>query len=146
MNIFFKEFHEDNMIKIVIAGMEEVKISFEKPTEKELLEHLDGVIYSAVVSSLNELRQRREDFNLEQQPSDDFKKFFELPASLAAKILLYKIMLKHNFRAVDLTKKLNISPAAVGRLLDFTKKSEIDGIQEALKVTGYDLVMDAKVR
>ena len=23
MNIFFKEFHEDNMIKIVIAGMEE---------------------------------------------------------------------------------------------------------------------------
>ena len=55
-------------------------------------------------------------------------------------------MLKHNFRAVDLTKKLNISPAAVGRLLDFTKKSEIDGIQEALKVTGYDLVMDAKVR
>ena len=123
-----------------------LKISFEKPTEKELLEHLDGVIYSAVVSSLNELRQRREDFNLEQQPSDDFKKFFELPASLAAKILLYKIMLKHNFRAVDLTKKMNISPAAVGRLLDFTKKSEIDGIQEALKVTGYDLVMDAKVR
>lgn len=120
-----------------------MSISFEKPTEKELLEHLDGVIYSAVVSSLNELRQRREDFNLEQQPSDDFKKFLELPASLAAKILLYKIMLKHNFRAVDLTKKLNISPAAVGRLLDFTKKSEIDGIQEALKVTGYDLVMDA---
>ena len=25
MNIFFKEFHEDNMIKIVIAGMEELK-------------------------------------------------------------------------------------------------------------------------
>ena len=26
MNIFFKEFHEDNMIKIVIAGMEESAI------------------------------------------------------------------------------------------------------------------------
>jgi hypothetical protein len=25
MNIFFKEFHEDNMIKIVIAGMEELQ-------------------------------------------------------------------------------------------------------------------------
>ena len=53
-------------------------------------------------------------------------------------------MLKGNFRAVDLTKKLKLSPTAIGRLLDFSKKSDIENIQEAIKVTGYDLVIDVK--
>ena len=88
MKIFYKYFVENDIVNIVVAGMEDVKISFEKPTEPYLLEHMDGVIFSAIESTLNELRTQRYEFNLIQE-SDEYKKYFNVPLTLAAKIHLY---------------------------------------------------------
>jgi antitoxin HicB len=63
----------------------------------------------------------------------------ELPASLAAKILLLNEMLAQNVRPAELARRLNTSPQEVTRLTDLRHKTRIDGIQSALRALGKNL-------
>jgi len=67
----------------------------------------------------------------------------ELPASVAAKILLVNEMVIQKVRPVDLARRLRITPQEVTRLTNLRHTSKIDGIAGALKVLGKTMEIRA---
>ena len=65
----------------------------------------------------------------------------ELPASLAAKILLLNEMLAQNIRPVELARRLNTTPQKINRLTNLRHTTRIDGIDAALRALGKSLEM-----
>ena len=60
----------------------------------------------------------------------------ELPASLAAKILLLNEMLAQNVHPAELARRLNTSPQAINRMTNLRHTTRIDGIEAALHALG----------
>jgi antitoxin HicB len=67
----------------------------------------------------------------------------ELPPSIAAKVVLMNEMVRQRVRPAELARRLNTSPQAVNRLVNFKYSSKIDGIDEALKALGKTLEVRA---
>ena len=63
----------------------------------------------------------------------------ELPASLAAKILLLNEMVIQNIRPAELARRLNTTPQEVNRLTNLRHTTRIDGIAAALHAMGRHL-------
>ena len=67
----------------------------------------------------------------------------ELPASMAAKVLLLNEMLRQKVRPAELARRLGVTPQAVNRLTDIRHASLIDGVDTALRALGKRLMVDA---
>lgn len=67
----------------------------------------------------------------------------ELPASVAAKVLLLNEMVKQNVRPSDLARRLGTSAQDVNRLTQLSHATKIDGIDSALQALGKRLVISA---
>ncbi|HEY1160114.1 MAG TPA: type II toxin-antitoxin system HicB family antitoxin [Terracidiphilus sp.] len=67
----------------------------------------------------------------------------ELPASVAAKVLLLNEMVLQKIRPVDLARRLQMTPQEVTRLIDLRHTSRIDGI--ALALTALGKTMEIRV-
>jgi antitoxin HicB len=65
----------------------------------------------------------------------------ELPASVAAKVLLLNEMSSQKVRPSELARRLKVTPQEVNRLIDWKHTSKIDGIALALKALGKTLEM-----
>jgi antitoxin HicB len=63
----------------------------------------------------------------------------ELPASLAAKVLLLNEMVIQNVRPAELARRLNTTPQEVNRLTNLRHTTRIDGIAAALRALGRHL-------
>lgn len=66
----------------------------------------------------------------------------ELPASLAAKVLLLNEMLRQKVRPAELARRIGTSPQEVNRLTNIRHTSRIDGIDAALNALGKHLIVD----
>ena len=67
----------------------------------------------------------------------------ELPASVAAKVLLLNEMIAQKVRPAELARRLQVTPQEVTRLINPRHKSKIDGIAVALKALGKTLEIRA---
>ncbi len=67
----------------------------------------------------------------------------ELPASLAAKVLLLNEMIKQRVRPSELARRLGTTPQEVNRLTQLTHPTKIDGIAVALSALGKRLEIRA---
>ncbi len=63
----------------------------------------------------------------------------ELPASVAAKVLLLNTMLEQHVTAAELARRLHASPQSVSRLVDLGHSTKIDSVADALKVMGRQM-------
>lgn len=63
----------------------------------------------------------------------------ELPASVAAKVLLLNEMVKQKVRPSELAKRLGTTAQEVSRLTQLTHATKIDGIDNALQALGKRL-------
>jgi len=67
----------------------------------------------------------------------------DLPASLAAKVLLLNEMVFQKVRPAELARRLQVTPQEVTRLMDLRHKTRIDGIAGALKALGKTMEIRA---
>lgn len=67
------------------------------------------------------------------------QKLVELPASLAAKVLLLNELVRQNVRPSELARRLGTTPQEVNRLTDVRHTTRIDGIAAALHALGKRL-------
>jgi antitoxin HicB len=67
----------------------------------------------------------------------------ELPASVAAKVLLLNEMIAQKVRPATLARRLRVTPQEVTRLIDLRHTTKIDGIAGALKALGKTLEIRA---
>jgi antitoxin HicB len=67
----------------------------------------------------------------------------ELPASVAAKVLLLNEMVAQKVRPAELARRLKVTPQEVTRLTNLRHASKIDGIAIALKALGKTLEIRA---
>jgi antitoxin HicB len=63
----------------------------------------------------------------------------ELPASVAAKVLLLNEMIKQEVRPIDLARRMGKTPQEVTRLVDLKHATKIDSINAALQALGRSL-------
>jgi antitoxin HicB len=70
--------------------------------------------------------------------------FVELPASLAAKVLLLNEMIRQKVRPAELARRLEKTPQEVNRLTNIHHTSRIDGIAAAMKTLGKTLEISAQ--
>jgi antitoxin HicB len=71
------------------------------------------------------------------------QEFVELPASLAAKILLLNEMLYQQVRPAELARRIGTTAQEVNRLTNIRHTSRIDGVDAALRALGKRLTLDA---
>ena len=67
----------------------------------------------------------------------------QLPASVAAKVLLLNEMNMQRIRPAELARRLRVTPQEVTRLINPRHKSKIDGIAVALKALGKTMEIRA---
>jgi len=67
----------------------------------------------------------------------------ELPASVAAKVLLLNEMVKQHVRPADLARRLGTTPQEVSRLTQLRHATKIDAINTALQAMGKRLELRA---
>lgn len=67
----------------------------------------------------------------------------ELPASVAAKVLLLNEMVKQKVRPAELARRLGTTAQEVNRLTQLKHTTKIDGIDQALSVLGKRLQITA---
>lgn len=65
----------------------------------------------------------------------------DLPASIAAKVLLLNEMIAQGTRPADLARLMNVRPQEVNRLTDLRHPTKIDTIASALKALGKRLAL-----
>ena len=69
-------------------------------------------------------------------PAKRGQRMVELPASVAAKVLLLNEMIRQKVRPAELARRLRVTPQEVTRLIDLRHATKIDGIAGALKALG----------
>ena len=67
----------------------------------------------------------------------------ELPASVAAKVLLLNEMIRQSVRPAELARRIGTTPQEVNRLTNIRHASKIDGIAVAMKALGKTLEIRA---
>lgn len=76
-------------------------------------------------------------------PSAQGEAFVEVPASVAAKILLLNAVVQRGISNADLARLIGTRPQEVTRILDLHHATKIDTIQVALKALGRQLELTA---
>lgn len=76
-------------------------------------------------------------------PSTQGEAFVEVPASVAAKILLLNAVVQQGISNADLARLIGSRPQEVTRILDLHHSTKIDTIQVALKALGRQLELTA---
>ncbi|EBG6922917.1 type II toxin-antitoxin system HicB family antitoxin [Salmonella enterica subsp. enterica] len=72
-------------------------------------------------------------------PSADGEAFVEVPASVAAKVLLLNRLVATNTSNADLARLLNTRPQEAQRIVSLSHSTKIDTIQRALSALGQRL-------
>lgn len=67
------------------------------------------------------------------------KDFVELPASVAAKVLLLNEMVSQHIRPADLARRMKTSPQEISRITDLKHTTKVDNVQAALQSLGKSL-------
>ena len=106
----------------------------EGDTEAEALAHARD----ALVSALDFYFEDRRPVPPPSRPKRR-QKLVELPASLAAKVLLLNELVRQNVRPAELARRLGTTPQEVNRLTDVRHTTRIDGIAAALHALGKRL-------
>ena len=110
----------------------------EGDTEAEALAHARD----ALVSALDFYFEDRRPVPSPTRPKRR-QKIVELPASLAAKVLLLNELVRQNVRPAELARRLGTTPQEVNRLTDMRHTTRIDGIAAALHALGKRLDLRA---
>ena len=110
----------------------------EGDTEAEALAHA----HDALVSALDFYFEDRRPVPLPSPPKRR-QKIVELPASLAAKVLLLNELVRQKVRPAELARRLGTTPQEVNRLTDIRHRTRIDGIEAALHALGKRLDLRA---
>ncbi|WP_459582764.1 type II toxin-antitoxin system HicB family antitoxin [Dickeya oryzae] len=76
-------------------------------------------------------------------PSEDGEEFVEVPASVAAKVLLLNAMIQTGTSNADLARRIGTRPQEVQRIVSLAHSTKIDTIQLALKALGKRLELTA---
>ena len=71
------------------------------------------------------------------------QRMVELPASVAAKVLLLNEIIAQKVRPADLARRLQVTPQEVTRLIDLRHATKIDAIAAALKALGKTMEIRA---
>jgi antitoxin HicB len=71
------------------------------------------------------------------------QRMVELPASVAAKVLLLNEMIAQKVRPAQLARRLQVTPQEVTRLIDLHHTTKIDAIAAALKALGKTMEIRA---
>lgn len=74
-------------------------------------------------------------------PSADGEEFIDVPASVAAKVLLLNAMIATGTTPAELARRLGTRPQEVNRIVTLNHATKIDTIEAALKVLGKRLEM-----
>ncbi|HSI02041.1 MAG TPA: type II toxin-antitoxin system HicB family antitoxin [Reyranella sp.] len=106
----------------------------EGDTEVEALTHARD----ALMSALDFYFEDRRPVPLPSRPKRG-QRIVELPASLAAKVLLLNELVRQNVRPAELARRLGTTPQEVNRLTDVRHTTRIDGIAAALHALGKRL-------
>lgn len=73
------------------------------------------------------------------QPSKDGDEFIEVPASVAAKVLLLNAVIHSGVTNAELARMIDTRPQEITRVLDLHHATKIDTIQKALAALGKAL-------
>jgi len=76
-------------------------------------------------------------------PSVDGEEFIDVPASVAAKVLLLNAMIATGTTPAELARRLGTRPQEVNRIVTLNHATKIDTIEAALKVLGKRLEITA---
>lgn len=76
-------------------------------------------------------------------PSSQGEAFVEVPASVAAKVLLLNAVVQNGVSNAELARMIDTRPQEVTRILDLHHSTKIDTIQKALAALGKRLEMVA---
>ncbi|CAI1602497.1 Antitoxin HicB [Serratia fonticola] len=76
-------------------------------------------------------------------PSADGEEFIDVPASVAAKVLLLNAMIATGTTPAELARRLGTRPQEVNRIVTLNHATKIDTIEAALKVLGKRLEITA---
>ncbi len=76
-------------------------------------------------------------------PSRQGEAFVELPASVAAKVLLLNAVVQSGISNAELARMTNTRPQEITRILDLHHATKIDTIQKALAALGKSLELHA---
>lgn len=76
-------------------------------------------------------------------PSADGEEFIDVPASVAAKVLLLNAMIATGTTPAELARRLGTRPQEVNRIVTLNHATKIDTIEAALKALGKRLEITA---
>lgn len=76
-------------------------------------------------------------------PSKDGEEFIEVPASVAAKVLLLNALVQQGVTNADLARLIGTRPQEVTRIVSLSHSTKIDTIQLALNALGRRLELVA---
>lgn len=76
-------------------------------------------------------------------PSSDGEEFIDVPASVAAKVLLLNAMIATGTTPAELARRLGTRPQEVNRIVTLNHATKIDTIEAALKALGKRLEITA---
>ena len=76
-------------------------------------------------------------------PSTDGEEFIDVPASVAAKVLLLNAMIATGTTPAELARRLGTRPQEVNRIVTLNHATKIDTIEAALKALGKRLEITA---
>lgn len=76
-------------------------------------------------------------------PSSQGEAFVEVPASVAAKVLLLNAVVQSGVTNAELARMIDTRPQEVTRILDLHHSTKIDTIQKALAALGKSLELHA---
>ena len=79
------------------------------------------------------------------RPAADGQELVPVPPVTAAKLALYKAMRAQDVTNVELARRLDISEAAVRKLLNPDHRSHIGQVERALRAVGRTLIVEDRV-
>lgn len=84
-----------------------------------------------------------EDRNAIPSPSTEGEEFVEVPASVAAKVLLLNEVVQQGVSNAELARMIETRPQEITRVFDLKHSTKIDTIQKALAALGKRLEITA---
>lgn len=78
------------------------------------------------------------------EPGEITGDFIEVPASVAAKVLLLNAFVDSGITQVDLASRMGVKKQEVTRLFDLKHSTKIDTVQKALSTLSKQLVLSAQ--
>lgn len=103
-------------------------------TEAEAMEMAEDVLVSSMEFYFEDKRQIPS-----PSPAKAGERMVELPASVAAKVLLLNTMIEAGISNVELARRMGTSPAEMQRIVNLDHPTKIDTVDKALHALGRRL-------